>query len=95
MQPYLLPIHFEILDGKHEVNSVTLNTFIEAYKEIFEGFFETKIEIQIGLPEEGGWQSYTVLRFAAGLLIYWTWSNTLSILQQWVITNKLNHEVKK
>lgn len=57
MQPYLLPIHFEILDGKHEVNSVTLNTFIEAYKEIFEGFFETKIEIQIGLPEEGGWQS--------------------------------------
>jgi hypothetical protein len=42
---------------KHEVNSITLNTFIEAYKEIFEGFFETKIEIQIGLPEEGGWRA--------------------------------------
>lgn len=24
MQSYLLPIHFEISDGKHEVNSVTL-----------------------------------------------------------------------
>jgi YidC/Oxa1 family membrane protein insertase len=27
--------------------------------------------------------------FPAGLVIYWTWSNTLSILQQWVITKKL------
>ena len=57
MNSYLLPIHFEILEEKHEVNSITLNTFIEAYKEIFEGFFETKIEIQIGLPEEGGWRA--------------------------------------
>jgi hypothetical protein len=57
MHSYSLPIHFEILDGKHEINSATLNTFIEAYKEIFEEFFETKIEIQIGLPEEGGWKS--------------------------------------
>jgi len=57
MKSYLLPIHFEILEEKHEVNSITLNTFIEAYKEIFEGFFETKIEIQIGLPEEGGWRA--------------------------------------
>ncbi|MDA0902558.1 MAG: membrane protein insertase YidC [Proteobacteria bacterium] len=28
--------------------------------------------------------------FPAGLLIYWTWSNILSITQQWFITNKLN-----
>jgi YidC/Oxa1 family membrane protein insertase len=28
--------------------------------------------------------------FPSGLLIYWTWSNTLSILQQWFITKKLN-----
>lgn len=28
--------------------------------------------------------------FPAGLVIYWTWSNILSILQQWVITKKLN-----
>lgn len=28
--------------------------------------------------------------FPAGLVLYWTWSNILSILQQWVITNKLN-----
>ncbi len=28
--------------------------------------------------------------FPAGLLIYWTWSNILSILQQWFIARKLN-----
>ncbi len=27
-------------------------------------------------------------RFAAGLVIYWAWSNSLSILQQWVIMRK-------
>ncbi|MES2677158.1 MAG: membrane protein insertase YidC [Pseudomonadota bacterium] len=27
--------------------------------------------------------------FPAGLLIYWTWSNSLSILQQWFITKRL------
>ena len=27
-------------------------------------------------------------QFAAGLVIYWAWSNSLSILQQWVITRK-------
>lgn len=57
MQTYLLPIHFEISDGKHEINSVTLNTFTEAYKEIFEEIFDAKIEIQIGLPDEGGWKT--------------------------------------
>ncbi len=28
--------------------------------------------------------------FPVGLVIYWCWSNSLSILQQWVITRKLN-----
>jgi len=28
--------------------------------------------------------------FPAGLLIYWTWSNSLSILQQWYITKKFS-----
>jgi YidC/Oxa1 family membrane protein insertase len=28
--------------------------------------------------------------FPAGLLIYWTWSNSLSILQQWYITRKFS-----
>lgn len=27
--------------------------------------------------------------FPAGLVIYWAWNNTLSILQQWIITRKL------
>lgn len=27
--------------------------------------------------------------FPAGLVIYWAWNNTLSILQQWVITRRL------
>jgi YidC/Oxa1 family membrane protein insertase len=27
-------------------------------------------------------------QFAAGLVIYWAWSNALSILQQWVIMRK-------
>jgi hypothetical protein len=61
MQSYLLPIHFEILEEKHEVNSFTLNTFVEAYKEIFEELFDVKIEIHIGLPEEGGWKAKLVV----------------------------------
>ncbi len=30
--------------------------------------------------------------FPAGLVIYWAWNNLLSILQQWIITKKLNKE---
>jgi YidC/Oxa1 family membrane protein insertase len=33
--------------------------------------------------------------FPAGLLIYWTWSNTLSILQQWFITKRLEKKLSK
>ncbi len=38
--------------------------------------------------------TFVLAAFPAGLLIYWTWSNSLSILQQWVITRKLEKEVK-
>ena len=34
--------------------------------------------------------TFVLAAFPAGLLIYWTWSNTLSILQQWFISTKLN-----
>jgi YidC/Oxa1 family membrane protein insertase len=34
--------------------------------------------------------TFVLASFPAGLVIYWTWSNLLSILQQWVITKKLN-----
>jgi len=36
--------------------------------------------------------TFVLAAFPAGLLIYWTWSNTLSILQQWFISTKLNKE---
>ena len=36
--------------------------------------------------------TFVLAAFPAGLVIYWTWSNTLSVLQQWVITRKLNKE---
>ncbi len=34
-------------------------------------------------------------RFASGLVIYWAWSNMLSILQQWVIMRKMAKTQKK
>lgn len=36
--------------------------------------------------------TFVLAAFPAGLVIYWTWSNTLSVLQQWVIAKKLNKE---
>lgn len=38
--------------------------------------------------------TFVLAAFPAGLLIYWTWSNSLSILQQWVITRKLDKATK-
>ncbi len=29
--------------------------------------------------------TYMLAHFAAGLVIYWAWNNTLSIAQQWLI----------
>lgn len=45
------------------------------------------------------WMPYIITlvlaAFPAGLVIYWTWNNILSILQQWFITKKLNKEEAK
>ncbi len=38
--------------------------------------------------------TFVLAAFPAGLVIYWTWSNTLSVLQQWFISKKLNKETK-
>jgi len=34
--------------------------------------------------------TFLLAKFPAGLVIYWSWSNTLSILQQWLITRRVN-----
>ena len=31
------------------------------------------------------WLTFILAKFPAGLVIYWSWSNTLSILQQYVL----------
>ncbi|MEM6684109.1 MAG: membrane protein insertase YidC, partial [Pseudomonadota bacterium] len=33
--------------------------------------------------------TFILAPFAAGLVIYWTWNNLLSILQQWIIQRKI------
>jgi YidC/Oxa1 family membrane protein insertase len=33
--------------------------------------------------------TFICARFASGLVIYWTWNNILSILQQWVIMRRM------
>lgn len=38
--------------------------------------------------------TFVLAAFPAGLVIYWTWSNTLSVLQQWIITKRLNKDSK-
>ncbi len=37
--------------------------------------------------------TFLLAKFAAGLVIYWAWNNTLSILQQWVIMKRMGVEV--
>lgn len=56
MTPEVLPIHFGNLQGKHEINTDSFLVFIESYKEIAD-FFGFAVDIQIGLPEEGGWKT--------------------------------------
>jgi len=34
--------------------------------------------------------TFVLAKMPAGLVLYWTWSNTLSIAQQWVITRRYN-----
>lgn len=60
MTPEVLPIHFGNLQGKHEINTDSLLVFIESYKEIAD-FFGFSVDIQIGLPEEGGWKTNLLL----------------------------------
>jgi hypothetical protein len=56
LEPYVLPIHFENFQGKHEINIDSLLIFVDAYKEIAE-IYELSLDVKIGVPEEGGWQS--------------------------------------
>lgn len=56
MENQILPIHFGNLQGEHAINSTSLLVFIEAYKAISETF-EVSIDVQIGIPEEGGWKA--------------------------------------
>ena len=58
-EPYALPIHFDNFQGKHEINSDTLVVFIVAYKEIAE-IYGISLDIQISVPEEGGWKTNLV-----------------------------------
>jgi YidC/Oxa1 family membrane protein insertase len=37
--------------------------------------------------------TFMLAAFPAGLVIYWTWNNSLSILQQWVIMRRQGVEV--
>lgn len=60
MTPEVLPIHFGNLQGRHEINTDSLLVFIESYKEIAD-FFGFAVDIQIGLPEEGGWKTNLLL----------------------------------
>jgi len=60
MIPEVLPIHFGNLQGKHEINTDSLLVFIESYKEIAH-FFGFAADIQIGIPEEGGWKTNLIL----------------------------------
>jgi YidC/Oxa1 family membrane protein insertase len=37
--------------------------------------------------------TFLLATFPAGLVIYWTWNNSLSILQQWVIMRRQGVDV--
>lgn len=56
MESQVLPIHFGNRQGKHEINADSLLVFLESYREIAD-FLGAEIEIQIGIPEEGGWKT--------------------------------------
>lgn len=56
MDNQILPIHFGNLQGKHEISATSLLVFINSYKEISE-IFGFAVDVQIGIPEEGGWKT--------------------------------------
>jgi len=37
--------------------------------------------------------TFMLAQFAAGLVIYWTWNNLLSMAQQWLIMKKMGVKV--
>lgn len=39
--------------------------------------------------------TFVLAPFAAGLILYWTWNNALSIVQQWVIMKRLDRQKKR
>jgi hypothetical protein len=49
-------IHFENLEGVHEISADTLLVFIEAYKEIAK-YLGLEVDLNIAIPEEGGWKA--------------------------------------
>lgn len=58
-EPYVLPIHFDNFQGKHEISSDSLLVFVEAYKEIAE-IYGISLDVQISVPQEGGWKTNLV-----------------------------------
>jgi hypothetical protein len=83
MEPYILPIHFDNFQGKHEISSDSLIVFLDAYKEIAE-FYGLTAEIQIGVPEEGGWRAKFIILGAISFIGI----NPISIL----LTGKTSEE---
>ncbi len=55
MESYTLPIHFGNFEGKHEIDSDSFVVFLDAYKELAKQF-GLHLEIQVGVPTEGGWK---------------------------------------
>ena len=62
-----IPIHFGNLQGEHKISSSSLSIFIESYKEISK-IFGLEIEVQIGIPTEGGWKSVLTVGIIVGTL---------------------------
>lgn len=76
MEPINLLVHFGNLQEKHEISSDSLIVLIESYKEISE-FFGLNVEIQIGIPEEGGWKTTLAV---TGVITSFIGINPISII---------------
>jgi len=63
----LVPIHFGNLQGEHKISSSSLSIFIESYKEISK-VLGLEIEVQVGIPTEGGWKSVLTVGAIVGTL---------------------------
>jgi hypothetical protein len=56
MNQVIIPIHFGNPEGKHEISADSLIIFIQSYKKIAL-CFGLKLDIEIGVPEEGSWKT--------------------------------------